>query len=52
MAMVSADMKIRSDLSVKELIQTLITLTFVFPRQKTVSILMNIAADELRKLGC
>jgi len=55
MATRAADMKIRADLSVKEfkgLLRTIIALTFVFPRQKTISILTNIVADELRKLGC
>jgi len=49
MAMTSADMKIRADLNVRELrklLQTLITLTFVFPRQKTISVLMAAVATK------
>jgi len=44
MAMISTDMKIRADLSIGKLIQTLITLTFVFPRQKTISVLLTAVA--------
>jgi len=49
-----ADMKVRADSSVKELkalYRTIVVLTFVFPRQKTISILTDIVADELRKFG-
>jgi len=48
-----ADIKARADLSVKELkalYRAIIVLTFIFPRQKTISILTDIVADELRNL--
>jgi len=49
-----ADIKARADLTVKELkalYRTIIVLMFVFPRQKTISILTDIVADEIRKFG-
>jgi len=49
-----ADIKARADLSVQELkalYRTVIVLTFVFPRHKTISILTDIVADEIRRFG-
>jgi len=49
-----ADIKARADLTVKELkalYRTIIVLMFVFPRQKTISILTDIVADEIHKFG-
>jgi len=44
MAILSADMKTRAELSIGKLIQTFLTLTFIFPRQKTINVLLAAVA--------
>jgi len=49
-----ADIKARADLSVQELkafYQTVIVFIFVFPRHKTIGILTDIVAEEIRRFG-